>query len=146
MPAISPDFNHNARVTRRVRLDLPRTLPAAYQAMLDKLPYQNWLKTHIAEVLSLKNNSGGSLLTGIRSRMGQSETGTVFVTDFEFTSQAALDYYNAHYLAAMRGRIEESYPGATALSSPFAYKIALDRDNETFGALIKGIKNFQTIA
>jgi hypothetical protein len=145
MPAFAHDFNPNTHVTRRVRLDLPLTLLSPYKEMLEKLPYAVWLKTHAAEVRALTDDKGEKLLFSIHPRMAQGKNSSIFVTDFEFTSPSALKYYNQYFLPTMRGRIEESYFGAMASDSPFAYRIALDTDAEKFAALVDDVTEFQTI-
>lgn len=131
-------------IIRRVRLDLPHDLAAPYAGMLVKLPYHQWLKDHVAEVASLKGEAGSTLLASVRPRMGQTASGKVFVTDFEFGSDAHFQYYNTHFLAKMRGRIEESYPGAMASGSPFSYRIATN-DQPAFDALLDGIMNLKDV-
>ena len=131
-------------IIRRVRLDLPHDLAPPYAAMLAKLPYHQWLKAHAVEVAGLSDDAGNALLADVLPRMGNTASGTVFVTDFEFGSDARFQYYNTHFLAKMRGRIEESYPGATAAGSPFAYRIAT-HEQPAFASLLDGIENLKAI-
>jgi hypothetical protein len=143
MPAFAEEFNHNATVTRRVRLDLARSVTP---------PYEEWLKTHVSEVMTLTNDTGELLLAAIHSRMGRAENGSAFVTDFHFRAQAAFEYYNQHFLAEMRGRIEETYPGAFAPGSPFSYSFSVigqspnPIEQEKHDALLIGIKGFTDVA
>lgn len=144
--------NPNTVITRRVRLELPAELPAPFKDALAAKPYDEWLKTHIAEVMSLENDKGEKLVAGIHSRMGQNENGAVFVTDFTFESKEKFDYYNQHKLATMRGRIEESYPGATASGSPFKYTIKAiaaapsAQERMDFEGLLAGVRSFTDVA
>ncbi len=132
-------------IIRRVRLDLPQSLPEPYAGQLVKLPYHQWLKAHVAEVLALMDDAGNKLLARIHPRMGRSANGSAFVTDFVFPSDVHFQYYNTHFLAKMRGRIEESYPGAMAAGSPFAYSITTDADQPKFDALLDGIVDLKEV-
>jgi hypothetical protein len=142
MPAFSPDFNS---ITRRVRMDLPHILPSPYKEALETLPYKEWVLSHIAEIMTLKNAQGEALLLGTRARSGKTQSGTVFVTDLCFTSSAALEYYNQHWLSIMRGRLNESYTGATLPESPFQYRFAISDDKAAFDVLLDGITVIETI-
>lgn len=132
-------------IIRRVRLDLPKNLPAPYADMLTKLPYRNWLKAHAAEIASLTDGKGGALVSAVKPRTGKTRAGVAFVTDFEFIAPEKFDYYNTHFLAKMRSRIEENYPGATAQGSPFTYSIATQNDQPKFDALLDGIENMESL-
>jgi len=135
-------------IVRRVRLDLPHRLSPPWADQLEALPYAQWLRTHVAEVIQLKGAAGTALLTDVKSVRGTTAAGDeVFVTDFTFPSVAHLEEYNQLYLAAMRGRIAESYPGAlSAVGSPFKYRICLSKDKVAFSALLDGALDLTVVA
>jgi hypothetical protein len=153
MPETAPDCNTNQTVIRRVRLDLPAVVPPPFDAMLKRRPYEDWLKDHIQEVMDLENDRGAKLVLGIHSRVGVAPGGAeVFITDFHFSSPENLEYYNAHFLAEMRRRIEDNYPGATGPGSPFTYSImtlakdASPADRTKYEEMENGVILFNDIA
>ena len=97
-----------------VAAEVSEVLPALVEA-IDSLSLPESVVTDVAEVPSMQ----------------------IFVSDFCFVSEDALDYYNFNFLQVMKGRITESYPSAMDPGSPFKYRFGIRGiiDEEVFDAL-----------